>query len=379
MRFAILVLAALWPATLQAQVRADSGYYLAMLGRDTVSFERYVRTPTLLRVHQMTRLPEARLVDLTVRWDESGKLLGYEHSSQAVPGTGGAAAVHTVVTVIGDSIRTEVNMANNTPRVRTTPLAADIPFINLAYSLYEVALQRALSRRAPEVHLLVPQGRLTYKAEWSNDTLKLSHPQGGVIRIAYDRNGRMTMFDGAETTFKVLVRATEPVDIDAIAHAFALRERATGALGTLSPRDTARTTVDGVQISIDYGRPAMRGRVIFGNIVPWDRVWRTGANAATQLEINRAIEINGVAIPPGKYSLWTVPGRNSWQLIVNKQTGQWGTDYDPAQDLARIEVRTRTPREAVERFTVQINRQEQGGVILMTWEKTQLIIPFLVK
>lgn len=378
MKLAFLALLAV-PAALAAQVRPDSGYFVATLGTDTVALERYVRTRTSLTVHQLSRLPETRLVDLTVQWDESGRLIGYDLHSRAVPGTGGAAPIRTVATVRGDSIRTATTLGNNAPRVRVSAAPADVPFLNLTYSLFETLVQRGLQQRPAELSLLVPQGKLTYAAEWSSDAVTLSHPQGGVLRLGVDPAGRLTSFDGSQTTFKVVVARTTAADIDAIARVFALRERINGALGTLSPRDTARAVVDGAQISIDYGRPAARGRVIFGNVVPWDRVWRTGANAATLLETNRDIEIGNVLIPAGKYSLWTIPNEQHWALIVNKQTGQWGTDYDEQQDLVRIDLSPRTTREAAERFTISINRQNRGGVIVLHWEKTQINVPFMVK
>ena len=375
----IALIGMLWPVVASAQMRADSGAFVATLGTDTVAIERYVRSPTSLVIHQLTRLPESRIVDSTVRWDESGRLLGYDQLSAPVPRTGGAARVRTVATVVGDSLRIEVTQGNGVPRVRTIAADGDIPFLNLTYSIFEELVRRGRAARSPEVSLLSAGGKVTYSAVWTENEVRLTHPQSGTIRIGTDRNGRMTVYDGGETTNKVLVQPTINPDVDGLALSFAKREAGGGAIGLLSPRDTARAALPGLIIAVDYGRPAARGRVIFGKVVPYGRVWRTGANAATQLDLSSAIEVNGVEIPAGKYSLWTVPGRSEWQLIINKQTGQWGTQYDQAQDLVRIPIQTRTTRNAAERFTIDIHHENRTGTITLTWENTQAVIPFRVK
>lgn len=107
------------------------------------------------------------------------------------------------------------------------------------------------------------------------------------------------------------------------------------------------------RIAIEYGQPHLRGRSVIGmpGVVPWDSVWRTGANLSTQLRTEVDITIGNAFIPRGIYSLFTLPTRNGWKLIVNKQTLHWGTEYDPSQDLARIDLRARTLPEPVESLT----------------------------
>lgn len=105
------------------------------------------------------------------------------------------------------------------------------------------------------------------------------------------------------------------------------------------------------RIAINYGQPHLRGRSVLGSLVPWDSAWRTGANLATQLTAELDITIGNTFIPRGIYTLFTLPTRNGWKLIVSKQALQWGTEYDPAQDLARIDLRSRTRTEPVESLT----------------------------
>ena len=148
----------------------------------------------------------------------------------------------------------------------------------------------------------------------------------------------------------------------------------------LSPRDTTAQTIGPAHLMIDYGRPSKRRREIFGTLVPYGVVWRTGANAATQLETTHALAIGSAVVPPGKYSIWTIPSRSQdWLLVINRQTGQWGTAYDPAQDLARIPIRTQRVRDAAERFTIEIETPGREGLIKLTWANTQALVPFTVR
>ena len=121
-----------------------------------------------------------------------------------------------------------------------------------------------------------------------------------------------------------------------------------------SPHETTKATIDGATVTIEYGRPSMRGRKIMGELVPYGKVWRTGADEATTLTTDKAIQIGGASLPAGKYTLYTLPGASDWQLIVNKQTGQWGTEYDQKQDLARTPLKKSAPSAPVEQLTISV-------------------------
>jgi DUF2911 family protein len=149
----------------------------------------------------------------------------------------------------------------------------------------------------------------------------------------------------------------------------------------LSPRDTVRMELPaGRRMYIEYGRPSMRGRRIMGNLVPFGRVWRTGANAATTLVTEVDLEIAGHRIPRGTYTLYTLPGAGAWTLIVNRQTGQWGTQYEPTRDLVRIPMRVSRLERPVERFTISLEpaRGRDPHTLALTWENTRAWIPFRV-
>jgi len=148
----------------------------------------------------------------------------------------------------------------------------------------------------------------------------------------------------------------------------------------LSPRDTVSLELGtGRRVYIDYGRPSMRGRRIMGGLVPYGRVWRTGANAATTLVTDVDLEIGGTQVRRGTYTLYTIPTSQGWTLIVNRQTGQWGTQYEPARDLARIPMQVSRLRAPVEQFTIDLEQGRAGaGTLALEWETTRAVVPFRV-
>jgi hypothetical protein len=145
-----------------------------------------------------------------------------------------------------------------------------------------------------------------------------------------------------------------------------------------SPHEAVKATIDGANIAIEYGRPYMRGRKIMGGLVPYGRVWRTGADSSTTLTTSKSLVIGGATVPAGKVSIYTLPGEDQWKLILNKQTGQWGTEYSEAQDLARVDLTKKTLSAPVDQFTIAIEPQTGGGVLKFSWETTELSVPFTV-
>ncbi|MGA3315445.1 MAG: DUF2911 domain-containing protein [Candidatus Korobacteraceae bacterium] len=140
----------------------------------------------------------------------------------------------------------------------------------------------------------------------------------------------------------------------------------------LSPPGEASVKFDdGKTVAIQYSRPSMRGRKIFGGLVPYDKVWRTGANSATSLKTDADLTIGGASVPAGSYTLYTLPGTNSWKLIINKQTGQWGTKYSEDQDLARVDMKVGQQPSGMETFTISLDKTSANSAVLkLDWENT---------
>jgi ABC-type molybdate transport system substrate-binding protein len=147
-----------------------------------------------------------------------------------------------------------------------------------------------------------------------------------------------------------------------------------------SPPATADVTLAGKQITIKYSRPSMRGRKIMGEVVPYGQVWRTGANEATTLITPLSLKIGTADVPAGQYTIWTLPSSGTWKLIINKQTGQWGTEYDENQDLVRVDMQKTSFSQPVEQFLISWKKQgDKKADLILEWEKTRLSIPVEAK
>ncbi len=142
-----------------------------------------------------------------------------------------------------------------------------------------------------------------------------------------------------------------------------------------SPPGTADCTIHGKKVTISYSRPSIKGRKIMGDLVPYGKVWRTGANEATTLTSEIDLNIAGAKVPAGTYTLYTLPSEGTWKLIINKQTGQWGTQYDQTQDLARVDMTQTAIAVPVEKFTISLDQSgNDSAELVMEWEKTRVSV-----
>ncbi len=138
-----------------------------------------------------------------------------------------------------------------------------------------------------------------------------------------------------------------------------------------SPPATATVTLAGQTLTIKYNTPHMRNREIFGGLVPFDQVWRTGANPATTLTTPVALHIGKLLVPAGTYTIYTLPGREKWMLIINRQTGQWGTEYKQEMDLGRVEMKGKTLDSAQEVMSISFDDIKKDSAELhIRWAKT---------
>jgi len=143
-----------------------------------------------------------------------------------------------------------------------------------------------------------------------------------------------------------------------------------------SPTATLKQNVGLSEVEITYSRPGMKGRTIFGDLVPYDELWRTGANKATAITLSSEATIGGKKVPAGSYSIFTIPGKTQWEVIINKETELWGTGgYNKEDDVARFMVKPTKLNSAVETFTIDFRKFTDAGCeIFMQWENTEVSI-----
>jgi hypothetical protein len=216
----------------------------------------------------------------------------------------------------------------------------------------------------------------------SRDTAEITHDWlSGTGVATFDSSGHLQTYSGARTTYLVDVqRLAQLPDVDSIGERFAALESKSGGAKQLSVRDTVRAAIGDATFTVDYGRPLARGRTLVGGVIPYDRVWRTGANAATQLTTSAPITLAGLALPAGTYTLWTVPRSAGVELVVNRQHGQWGTSYDRSQDLGRAPMATSTATTPVDAFTISIAPTDaRRGTLAMEWGPFRWTAPIVVQ
>jgi tetratricopeptide (TPR) repeat protein len=148
-------------------------------------------------------------------------------------------------------------------------------------------------------------------------------------------------------------------------------------LPALSPTCKISQDFSTSNIEIAYSRPSMRGRVIFGDLVPYGSVWRTGANSATKVKFGEDVLVNGVSLKAGEYALYTIPGKESWTVILNKGTGNWGAmGYEASDDVARFILKPKALSKDMQTFTINVTDISLSTCnIELAWEKTKIVIP----
>ncbi|MGH7482915.1 MAG: DUF2911 domain-containing protein [Longimicrobiales bacterium] len=364
------------PATpLAAQ---ETGAFVTLLGEDTVAIERFERTSDGLRIVTAVRVPRTRLVVYDVRLDDAGRatrIVATQHDPAAGPSS--AALERATYAFENGGVRIE-DTDDGEPRVRTAaaPMGA-LPFIEMIHWPFELAISR-VDTDSVVVPMLggtrVQEFRLERTGPRSFD---LVHPFRGTMTVVTSGQGDIVSLDASQTTRKLRVERVADVDVAALAREYAARDARGEALGPLSGRGEDVGEIGGATIAVDYGRPAKRGRVIFGGLVPWGEVWRTGANEATHLTTDRDLVLGGTPVPAGRYTLFTIPEPDGWTLIVNRRVDIGGTSYDVEHDFARIPMRTRALDETVELFTIDVvaGAGAGAGELRLTWDTTEAWVP----
>lgn len=149
----------------------------------------------------------------------------------------------------------------------------------------------------------------------------------------------------------------------------------------LSPKDSAEITLNDLKLKVEYNRPSKREREIFGALVPFDKVWRTGANEATTFETNNDLLIDGFRLKKGKYTIWTVPMKDTWKVMFNSKQYEWGVNekmepmWDPNYDALDLEVPTQHLDETAEKFTIAFDNKTGNLKLTMAWDDTFIEVP----
>lgn len=366
---------------------ASSGrVFVETLGNDTIAIESFSRTDSTIEGQVVSRNPVTTLARYRAELDGEGRIERFEASWHPGEALEGPAAGHVVATREDGAVRIVRQRVEGTDTVVVEPEALLVPNVGrlpLAMGLIDHATRHAVAAGVEtlDIAMLSPQsGRLAPNA--------LTSRGGGVFSLDYfgspqlvtvDEVGAVRSLSGRETTNRVEVAPSGALDLMALAADYAARDARGAGLGVPSPTDTVTATVRGAEIEVIYSRPAVRGREIWGGLVPYDEVWRTGANAATHFTTSRALRLRDLDVPAGTYTLWSTFTADGGTLIVNSQTGQWGTAYDAEQDFGRVELEPRPLEESVERFTIEIADAGDGPRLRLAWADREYVAPIEVR
>jgi hypothetical protein len=382
------------PLVAQGTLTPVSGAFVTTLGTDTVALERYTRGRDNLVGDLMVRTPRLRVYHYVADLAPNGMIRAMTVNMRRVGSDSTSAPITSITTIFADTVATIDVARAGVPDTTVTGkkiyhgnVVPQVQFAPASYAVYEEILRTSkLAGSDSAGYVVIAPGRAPSPSIWlsrrGRDSVVFNSTIfPGWIEVArVDAQGRLLGVNSTATTVKTLATRVDKIDFDAIAKAWAAAETARGPVGQMSPPDTVRSSVGAAKIEVAYSRPYKRGRVIFGSdVVPWNKVWRTGANAATQFTTSSDLMFGNTLVPAGKYTLWTLPAPTGAKLIINSQTGQWGTDYDMSKDFARLDLATQTLAQPVDQFTIAVVPQGSGGLIRLSWDTTEYSIPFTVK
>ncbi|HZK79242.1 MAG TPA: DUF2911 domain-containing protein [Gemmatimonadaceae bacterium] len=379
-------------AVLPAQTPV-TGTFVSTLGVDTAAVERYSRTRNKLEGDILLRYPRVRIVHYVADL-EARRFRGMSLVTRRVGADPASPPTFSMVALMSDTAATvEIQRGGKPDTVNTGRrtyhsgrIAPAVPSEPPSFAVYEQMLAFNPPTAADSVIITTISG-----SAGPNSTISMTRHgkdsvffnssffPGWIERASVDASGRITGVDATATTVKTMTRRVSDLDFDALARAWASVEAAKGAAGQMSPPDTIRSTIGTATVEVAYSRPLRRGRVIFGNVVPWNQVWRTGANAATQFTTSADLMFGTTLVPAGKYTLWSLPIPTGAKLIINSQTGQWGTDYDASKDFARLELTQTILTKPVDAFTFSIVPQGSNVFLKFAWDDREYSIPFRLK
>ena len=377
------------PASIEAQ-RADSAAFVTVLGSDTLALERWVRTPDRVTADVVVRAPRTTLRRYVLELGPDGAMRTFEERTFDPAAPEGRPLRTERFERRGEGWARTVAQGDSTRADSVAGPASALPFVDLVHWPYELVTVRAARADARQGEatqpLLAGTRALPFRVRWPSPTsVELTHPLRGTMTAVVDASGRLLSLDAAQTTRKVRVTRAGWMELDARARAWAAADAGGRGVGELSGRGSEEAVVAGARITVDYGTPMKRGREIFGGIVPWGQVWRTGANRATHFTTDRPLTLGDPAlgptleVPAGEYTLFSIPAPDGGVLIVNRQTGQNGTSYDAARDLGRVRMRIGKMADVVERFTIDVAESGPGGALHLQWDRAQFTVPFTVR
>ena len=360
----------------------EADAFVTTLGTDTLAVERFWMTDDGMTADVVLRTPRMTRTRYTLTLDEAGDIALYKFSA-SYPEKLDDPFLSIIAEPEGDSLAIRGTEWGKTAGCSVARAPGLLPFIEMVHWPFELMLERARASGQASVTQPLFDGcdALDFTVGVEDDRrMTVTHPFRGTMIVKTDAEGRLQHLDAGATKRALTVTRVDDLDFDTLAAEFAARDAAGQSFDPLPSRAEQWITVDGARIVIDYGQPAREGRELFGALVPWGEVWRTGANRATHFSTDRDLMLGDLLVPAGAYTLFSIPEPDGGTLIINRETGQKGTAYDASQDLGRVPMRHFTVDWSRELFTITlaIIEASEGREFWLQWGNDVFAVPFTV-
>lgn len=363
-------------AELDGLIGPESGAFVTRLGDDTLAVERFSFSPTGLDVLAAIRVPATHLVRYRGELDRRGNLrslMVLEYDPMNPPSAGGQPTGGARFTYDADGVLVEGENDRGEFSFEAATDSTALPFFETIHWPFELALvRRAAGGTGDTIPMITGRRAIPFVfSRVGEGRMQVRHPFRGTMEVQVNDDGGILTLDASGTTRKLRVQRVDALLVAELARDYARRDAAGRGIGALSGRGEATGEIDGASVAVDYGVPRKRGREIFGALVPFGEVWRTGANRATHLTTDRALTVAGARVPAGTYTLFTIPGPDRWTLIINSATDINGTAYDSDQDFARVPMEVRPLDDAVQELTILVDPE---GYLRIRWDRTEAFV-----
>lgn len=349
------------------------GYFLISLGEDTIGIEHYktkgpeVEGEVLLRVSQKT------LRRYSLQYKEDGKLKLLELQDRALDDQNTLVNSYSMHAQ-GDTI--EFEFSSRGGKVNKITRTGGVNIVGLGvppFAMYEKLIETFHQKEGEGMGFISPlTDALELKVKQVGEGKYLLH--NSFIRnlaITVNANGELESVDGfgnAQLSFRA--KRLDPTEGKAMMESW-ITDPALPLVQIVSPTKKESYPIGNAIISLTYGSPSTRGRKIFGGLIPFGKVWRTGADWATHIEFDKPLRFGEKIVDAGTYTLYTIPDPDHWQFLLNKQTGQWGVLYDEQHEVLRLSMETRKVPEICEQLSISVEEAGSRGAIVIRWDDVE--------
>lgn len=356
----------------------DSAAFVTRLGADTLVVERFVTHPERVEAEVMIRTPQTELRRYTLERDPDGSLTRMEAWTYAGDALDADPVGHDVLEFRADSLVLVATREGETTETRMEGHRGVIPFLDMIHWPFDVVLRQMAGNDVDSMTVDMFVGRRTAPfvvRRFFEGGASITHPTRGTMDATTDEYGRLLTLDAGATTRKLTVERKSWIDIDGVVARYAGMDAEGRSFGPLSGRGKAEAQVGDATVTLDFGTPVKRGREIWGALVAYGEVWRTGANRATHLTTDRDLVVGGLDVPAGTYTLYSIPGADESVLMINRMTDQGGTTYDASQDLGRVALEHREVATPVEVFNIEVRDAGGSHELVLAWDRRELFVP----